>query len=125
VPLAALVQVAGTRWQIVENFQASKGLAALDQHQVRTWISWHRWTVLAMLAHAFLAVTAAAEHRAHAVVHMLIPLTGNEIRHLLVSLREHAQRDIEHVLRWSRGRRPHQAHARACHYKRREHVATP
>ena len=49
------------------DFQAAKGLAALDQHQVRAWTSWHRWTILAMLAHAFLAVTAAAEHTTHAV----------------------------------------------------------
>lgn len=125
VPLGALVRVAGTRWRIEENFQAAKGLAALDQHQVRTWTSWHRWTILAMLAHAFLAVTSAAEHTTHAVAHMLIPLTCNEIRHLLVSLREHARRDIEHVLRWSRWRREHQAHARACHYRRRAEAATP
>ena len=123
MPLAALVRVAGTRWRIEENFQAAKGLAALDQHQVRTWTSWHRWTILAMLAHAFLAVTAATEHTTHAVAHMLIPLTCNEIRHLLVSLREHARRDIKHVLRWSRWRRQHQALARAHHYRKRE--ATP
>jgi SRSO17 transposase len=61
VPLPALVTVAGRRWRIEENFQAGKGLAALDEHQVRSWTSWHRWTILAMLAHAFLAVTAAAE----------------------------------------------------------------
>jgi hypothetical protein len=32
-------------------------LTGLDEHQVRRWMSWHRWTILAMLAHAFLAVT--------------------------------------------------------------------
>jgi hypothetical protein len=41
--------------------QAAKGLTGLDQHQVRRWVSWHRWTTLAMLAHAFLAVATAAE----------------------------------------------------------------
>lgn len=59
VPLATLVAVAGRRWTIEESFQAGKGLTGLDEHQVRRWTSWHRWTVLAMLAHAFLAVTAA------------------------------------------------------------------
>jgi SRSO17 transposase len=62
VPLRELVRVAGRRWTVEESFQASKGLAGLDQHQVRRWISWQRWTVLAMLAHAFLAVLAATEH---------------------------------------------------------------
>jgi hypothetical protein len=33
----------------------------LDQHQVRRWTSWHRATILSMLAHAFLAAVAATE----------------------------------------------------------------
>src|SRR5205085_11462705 len=61
-PLAALVKVAGSRWVIEENFQAGKGLAGLDEHQVRTWTSWHRWVTLAILACAFLTITAATEH---------------------------------------------------------------
>jgi hypothetical protein len=28
---------------------------------VRSWTSWHRWTILALLAHAFLSVLAAAQ----------------------------------------------------------------
>jgi SRSO17 transposase len=39
---------------IEERFQTGKGLCGLDQHQVRRWRSWYRWTTLAMLAHAFL-----------------------------------------------------------------------
>ena len=58
VPLTALVAVAGQRWRVEESFQTSKGLTGLDQHQVRRWTSWHRWTTLAMLAHAFLTVVA-------------------------------------------------------------------
>ncbi len=94
VPLATLVRVAGTRWRVEENFQAGKGCAGLDEHQVRTWTSWHRWTTLAMLAHAFLAVTAARA-RQSPTTHTasttpgdtehqttMIPLTCNEIRHL-------------------------------------------
>ncbi|WP_409497456.1 IS701 family transposase, partial [Amycolatopsis sp. cmx-11-12] len=56
VPLRILVQVAGRRWTVEESFQTGKGLTGLDQHQVRRWTSWHRWTAMAMLAHAFLAV---------------------------------------------------------------------
>jgi len=59
--LRTLVAVVGQRWRIEESFQAAKGLTGLDQHQVRRWTSWHRWTTLAMLAHAFLAVAAADE----------------------------------------------------------------
>ena len=61
VPLAQLVKVAGSRWKIEDGFAAGKELAALDEHQVRSWTSWHRWTVLALLAHAFLAVLAATQ----------------------------------------------------------------
>ncbi|GHF63943.1 hypothetical protein GCM10017566_42050 [Amycolatopsis bartoniae] len=61
VALPVLVRVAGTRWRVAESFQTGKGLAGLDQHQVRRWVSWHRWTILAMLAYAFLTVVAATE----------------------------------------------------------------
>jgi SRSO17 transposase len=100
VPLAALVRVAGRRWTVEESFQTGKGLAGLDQHQVRRWTSWHRWTVLAMLAHVFLAVMATAE-RAQSPPG-LIPLTRGEIRHLFTSLRPHRGHDPRHLLRWSR-----------------------
>jgi SRSO17 transposase len=123
VPLAAFVGVAGTRWRIEENIQAGKGLAALDEHQLRRWTSWHRWTVLAMLAHAFLAVTAAGEHAHATITHELIPLTCNEIRHLFINLPNRARHGIHHLLHWSRWRRRHQARARVSHYRRRE--ATP
>jgi SRSO17 transposase len=42
VPLAQLVKVAGSRWKIEDGFAAGKELAALDEHQVRSWTSWHR-----------------------------------------------------------------------------------
>ena len=64
VTLHTLVSVTGQRWRIEESFQAAKGLTGLDQHQVRRWTSWHRWTTLAMLAHAFLAVATATERDA-------------------------------------------------------------
>ncbi len=39
--------------------RGGKELAALDEHQVRSWTSWHRWTILALLACAFLSVLAS------------------------------------------------------------------
>lgn len=70
-----LVRVAGTRWRIEETFQATKGLAGLDEHQVRRHTPWLRWVTLAMLAHAFLAVIRADEHREYPAPTGLIALT--------------------------------------------------
>ena len=71
-----------------------------------------------MLAHAFLAVTAAAERAHGATMHDLILLTCNEIRHLFIRLVNRARRDIRHLLHWSRWRRQHQSRAKASHYRR-------
>jgi hypothetical protein len=116
----SLARVAGRRWAVEESFQAGKELAGLDEHQVRRWTSWHRWTVLAMLAHAFLAVTAATERARAAPPAGLIPLTPNEIRRLFIGLLTRPVRDATHLLHWSRWRRHHQAAARASHYRRQD-----
>jgi SRSO17 transposase len=120
VPLGTLVRVAGQRWRIEESFQAAKGLTGLDQHQVRRWTSWHRWTTLAMLAHAFLAVATAAEREALPAPSGLIQLTVNEFRRLFDALIAGGRRSVATLLAWSTWRRRHQARARDCHYRRRE-----
>jgi SRSO17 transposase len=117
VPLPALVKTAGTRWAIEETIQASKGLAGLDEHQVRTWASWHRWVTLAMLATAFLTIAAAEQARSPAPAGH-IPLTRNEIAHLLAALIIRPAQGTRHRLRWSAWRRHHQHQARTCHYQR-------
>jgi SRSO17 transposase len=117
VPLSELVRVAGRRWTVEETFQAGKGLTGLDAHQVRRWTSWYRWVTLAMLAHAFLVVTAATERRDRPAPADLIPLTGNEIQHLFTALINPAHA-LAHRLRWSQWRRRHQARARNSHYRR-------
>ena len=119
--LHALVAVAGQRWRIEETFQAAKGLTGLDQHQVRRWRSWHRWTTLAMLAHAFLAVATAAEREAQPTPAGLITLTVNEFRRLFDALLLVTKHTITSLLAWSRWRRQHQHRARKSHYRRREH----
>jgi SRSO17 transposase len=125
VPLAQLVRVAGSRWKIEDGFAAGKELAALDEHQVRSWTSWHRWTILALLAHAFLSVLAASQPAAadHALHTGLVPLTRHEIRRLFTSLRQQLPAPGLQ-LHWSRWRRHHQATARACHYRRRTLAST-
>jgi SRSO17 transposase len=120
VPLRTLVAVAGQRWRIEESFQTAKGLVGLDQHQVRRWRSWHRWTTLAMLAHAFLAVAAAAERDTAPTPTGLIALTVNEFRRLFDALLLATSHTITTLLAWSRWRRRHQYRARLSHYRRRE-----
>jgi SRSO17 transposase len=54
-----LVSVAGARWAIEECFASAKNETGLDRYQVRRYPAWYRHIRLAMLAHAYLAVTAA------------------------------------------------------------------
>jgi SRSO17 transposase len=120
VPLRTLVAVAGQRWRIEESFQAAKGLVGLDQHQVRRWRSWQRWTTLAMLAHAFLAVATATERDTAPTPAGLIALTVNEFRRLFDALLLATNPTVATLLDWSRWRRRHQYRARLSHYRRRE-----
>ena len=117
VPLPTLVKIAGIRWITEENFQAGKGLTGLDEHQVRRWDSWYRWTTLAMLALAFLSITAATEH-ASPPPDDQIPLTRNEIAALFSTVIIEPARGTRRRLRWSAWRRRRQHRARTCHYQR-------
>jgi SRSO17 transposase len=117
-PLAVLVGVAGRRWTIEERIQTGKGLVGLDQHQVRRWRSWYRWTTLAMLAHAFLVVAAMTDQARQPAPSGLIKLTCNEVQHLFAALIAAPTADTGHRLRWSLWRRRQQARARTCHYQR-------
>lgn len=120
VTLAQLVRVAGVRWIVEESFQAAKGQVGLDQHQVRRWTSWHRFTTLALAALAVLAIcTADARSAQRRAQPDIIDLTVNEIRRLINVLLIRPTRSIAHRLRWSRWRRRHQARARRAHYARR------
>ena len=59
-----LIRVAGSRWAVEECFQTAKNETGLDQYQVRRYDAWYRHATLAMLAHAYLAVTAATAPKA-------------------------------------------------------------
>jgi SRSO17 transposase len=120
VPLRELVRVAGRRWTIEESFQAGKGLTGLDEHQVRRWISWRRWTLLTMIAHALLVVIATNEHSDRAAPAGMIPLTCSEIRRLFTVLVVTPRRVPACPHAWSTWRRRHQHRARTSHYKRQE-----
>ena len=66
-----LIRVAGSRWGIEECFQTAKNETGLDHYQVRRYDAWYRHTTLAMLAHAYLAVTAAIAPKALAAASRL------------------------------------------------------
>jgi SRSO17 transposase len=60
VTLAEFAAVAGARWGVEDCFAEAKNEAGLDHYQVRRYRAWYRHITLAMLAHAFLAVSAHA-----------------------------------------------------------------
>jgi SRSO17 transposase len=62
--LGQLIRIAGTRWAIEECFQTAKNEVGLDHYQVRRYDAWHRHITLAMLAAAYLTVTAARTPKA-------------------------------------------------------------
>ncbi|MFJ6053700.1 hypothetical protein [Streptomyces sp. NPDC092307] len=61
VTLARLVSLVCLRWRVEDDFQDAKEICHLDKGQVTCWNSWHRWSVIALVAHAFLTTAAALE----------------------------------------------------------------
>ena len=55
--MVELIRVAGARWIIEDAFKEAKQEVSLDEYQVRRWTGWYRHITLALLVHAFLAVT--------------------------------------------------------------------
>ena len=122
VSLPTLARVAGARWRIETCFQTGKNAVGLDEHQVRRWDSWYRYTTLVMLAHAILTVIAARERvRRSSADRELIPLTLNEIRRLFAKLITNTVHTVSHWLAWSQWRRRHQTRAKTSHYRSRGH----
>ena len=113
VPLTVLVQVAGSRWRVEEFFQSGKGLAALDEHQVRRYTSWSRWVPSPC------SRTPSSPSYAHTrpAPDALIPLTCNEIQRLFITLVVRPANDAAHRLGWSDWLRRHQARSQASHYR--------
>jgi SRSO17 transposase len=149
VSLPVLIKVAGKRWPVEECLQQGKGQTGLDQHQVRTWHSFHRHTVLSMCAQALLAVAAArpapaaadpptvtagqpvawrdtgklpasANDRPPGADPGLVKVSVPEARRLLRLATEPMTRAARDLGHaWSRWRRRHQARARWHHYHAR------
>ena len=72
---------------------------------MRRWNSWYRWVTLAMLGAAVLTIAAAIESARGPAAAGQIPLTRNEIAHLLAAVTAPPGRDAGHRLRWSHRRR--------------------
>jgi hypothetical protein len=88
--------------------QTGKQLAGLDEHQVRRWTSWRRWTLLVMIGHALLAVIAANAHTDRGGLAEMIALTWAELRRLFTVVILGPARTPACPLAWSRWRRHHQ-----------------
>lgn len=116
VPLSTLIRVAGARWAVEETFQLAKGQIGLDHYQCRQWITWYRFTTLAILAMAVLTVLTRLAAKASAE---LIALTLAETRRLINQLILHRPPEPRYVLHWSLWRRHHQKRAMTSHYKHR------
>jgi len=123
VSLPTLTWTAGLRWPVESCFQDAKGQTGLDQHQVRCWRSWHRYTTLVLVAYAFLAVLAAAQPRPAPstlpAADELLPLSVAEIRRLLTFAFTKPHVTLGQALAWLAWRLVHQARARHYHHKRR------
>ncbi|SNQ49857.1 transposase (fragment) [Frankia canadensis] len=145
VPLAMLITVAGRRWGIEECFESAKNEVGLDHYQVRRYHAWYRHITLAIVAHAWLAVTAQRHREEHPPAippettavgyqphpaglpideppkpdrHTMIPLTLNELRHI-IALFAQALTPPALITWWSDWRRSHQALGRCYHYQTR------
>lgn len=115
VPFARAGSPCRAPLDVEESFQAAKGLDGLDEHQVRRWSSWRRWTLLAMTTHALLAAIAAQEHTDRRAPAGMIALTCNEIGRLFTIFVIAPSRTPTRPQSWSDWRRRHQYQARTSH----------
>ncbi|WP_156959597.1 IS701 family transposase [Nocardia sp. BMG51109] len=74
-----LIRVAGSRWAVEDCFQTAKTEVGLDQYHVRHYDAWYRHITLAMLAHTYLAVTAAIAPKALAAASSRSPSAKTDV----------------------------------------------
>jgi SRSO17 transposase len=101
VTLVSLVSLVCRRWRVEGDFQDAKEICRLGKGQVTCWNSWHRWSVIALVAYAFLAVAVALERAAQATRDEpdLVPLGSHELLRLLRALiLPPPRRDRPHLL---------------------------
>jgi SRSO17 transposase len=127
-----LIQIAGRRWPVEEDFRLGKTGFGLADSQARRYTALTRHLALAMAALAVCATTAAvARARTGALARLptsaedpppadpgLIPFTAAEIKRIF-NLVTRTWQTIHHYLHWSWWRRRHQARARWFHHRAR------
>ena len=120
-PRLEIVRAIGARWTIAEVVALAKQRVGLDEYEARSWTGWQRHTTLARLALAALGLGVAQRgaQLPDPADASLVPISVAEVHRLLIRLRPDYPHPARFVLAWSRGRRHHQAVARACHIKRR------
>jgi len=133
VALSDLVSVVCRRWRVEEDFQVAKSLTGLDQGQVTCWNSWHRWSLISIIAAALLAVglilhaaTAPGtdEECGDTTEAPMIALTRPELLRLWRAFAlPIPAAEPDHVLLWSKWRRRHQHRAATCHRRWNEVTA--
>jgi SRSO17 transposase len=111
--LARLIRIAGLRWPIETTFQDTKGRFGLDQHQMRTWRSVHRWITLALLA----ACANAIAHRQTRASGSRMTLTGLARLYGEITRTTHDDDFHDHWTEWICD---HNEQARRSHYARRD-----
>jgi hypothetical protein len=130
--LTTLIQVAGRRWSVEEDFRLGKSDFGLADSQVRRYTAMTRHLALVMAALAVCATAAAlARPRTSTLTRApsspedlppadpgLIPLTVTEIKRLF-NLLTRTWQTLGHYLHWSWWRRRHQARARWIHHRAR------
>ncbi|MEU2867408.1 transposase, partial [Streptomyces mirabilis] len=131
-PISMLVSAVCRRRRVEEDFQQAKGPAHLDTGQVTCWTSWHRWSLMSILAYTLLAVgTLQERQRTHPADTdddlAMVPVSPRELLTLLRVFalpRPRQDTDPAHALGWSNWRRRHQHRATACHRRWNEITAT-
>src|SRR5437763_16934258 len=63
VPLSKLIAIAVARRRIEEDHQLTKQATGLDAGQVSRWKSWHRWTVICLLAYIYSPIPVPVQRR--------------------------------------------------------------
>ena len=122
VPLRRLIHIAAARWRIEEDHQLAKQSCGLDAGQVIRWRSWHRWTVMTLLAYALLVAATALQRQRDAdlllddlqLIAIAIPELLRQLRGVLIP---DPRRDPAHKLAWSIWRRRHQYRSLRAHQR--------
>ena len=128
VPLSRLIAIAVARWRIEEDHQLTKQATGLGAGQVIRWKSWHRWTVICLLAYTLprhCRGRATPARGRLGLVAGLIPITVPELLRLLRdTVIPPPRRDRPHRLHWSTWRRRHQHRARQAHQRWNAYAGT-